>query len=137
ISIGNLATAKTVELPMMKMFQSYQQVWKDTYIDIFDVIFDHNKVASDKSYVDMDFPPIAPADVAQVATALTQILQVMPELGFSDDVKQIALMTLGVNDPAEVLELLTQEAKTNPDLRLTKAIKIFREAIKTNGQKEQ
>jgi len=122
---------------MMKMFQSYQAIWNDAYQDIDEVILEHANIAPDKWYIDRDFPAIAPADVAQAATALVQILQVMPALGDSDDVKQIALMTLGVNDPAEVLELLTQEAKTNPDLRLTKAIKIFREAIKTNGQKEQ
>ncbi|KKK63604.1 hypothetical protein LCGC14_2992610, partial [marine sediment metagenome] len=42
ISIGNLATAKTVELPMMKMFQSYQKVWEDTYQDINEIVFTHN-----------------------------------------------------------------------------------------------
>ena len=111
ISIGNLATAKTVELPMMKMFQSYQKVWEDTYQDIDEVVFLHNGVAVDKMYVDRDFPAIAPADVEQAALALTSILQVMPELGESDDVKQIALMTLGVDDTGEVLAALAKEAK--------------------------
>lgn len=129
ISIGNLATAKTVELPMMKMFQSYQKVWADAYQDIDEVILEHAGVPPDKWYIDRDFPAIAPADVAQAATALVQILQVMPELGYSDDVKQIALLTLGVNDPAEVIDALSKEAKTNPEVALTKAIKIFRESL--------
>lgn len=134
ISIGNLATAKTVELPMMKMFQSYQKVWEDTYQDIDEVILAHNQVAPDKWYIDRDFPAIAPADVAQAATALVQILQVMPELGYSDDVKQIALMTLGVNDPAEVIEQLEKEAKSNPELALTKALKVFRESLEKRSK---
>ena len=130
ISIGNLATAKTVELPMMKMFQSYQKVWSDAYQDIDEVILEHANVSPDKWYIDRDFPKIAPEDVLQAATALVQILQVMPELGSSDDVKQIALMTLGVNDPAEVLDTLSKEAKSNPEVALTKVLKQLRETLK-------
>jgi len=130
IATGNLATAKTVELPLIKMFQSYQAIWGDAYKDINDIVFEHNSIPEDKRYVDLDFPEIAPSDVAQAATALVQILQVLPELGDTDDVKQIALMTLGVNDPAEVLDELAKEAKTNPSIALTKALKQFRESIK-------
>lgn len=130
MATGNLATAKTAELPLMKMFQSYQAVWEDTYKDINDIVLAHNKVPEDKWYVDIDLPAIAPADVAQAATALVQILQVMPELADADDVKQIALMTLGVNDPAEVIEQLTKEVKANPNIALTKVLKQLRESLK-------
>jgi len=129
ISIGNLATAKTVELPMMKMFQSYQKVWEDTYKDINEVVFIHNGIPEDKQYVDMDFPNIAPEDVALAAQAIVSILQVMPELGTSDDVKQIALMTLGVNDPAEVLDELGKAEESDPNIKLAKALKQFRECV--------
>jgi len=129
ISIGNLATAKTVELPMMKMFQSYQKVWADTYQDIDEIILEHNGVSPDNWYIDRDFPAIAPEDVAAAATAIVQILTVMPELAYSDDVKQIALMTLGVNDPAEVIAALSKEAKNNPEVALTKVLKRFKESL--------
>jgi len=129
ISIGNLATAKTVELPMMKMFQSYQKVWKDAYQDIDEIILEHNQVPPNKWYIDRDFPAIAPEDIAQAAQAIVQILQVMPELGSSDDVKQVALMALGVNDPAEVIAALAKEAKRNPEAALARALKQFKEAI--------
>ena len=82
------------------------------------------------NFVRKDFPKIAKDDALQVATALTQILQAMPELGDSEDVKQLALMTLGVNDPAEVLDQLTKEVKKNPLIALTKALKEFRESLK-------
>ena len=128
ISIGNLATAKTVELPMMKMFQSYQATWRDVYTDINEIVLEHAGIAPDKWYVDMDFPAIAPEDVALAAAALSQILAVMPELGDSDDVKQMALMTLGVNDPKEVLDGLSEESITNA--RLVRGLIQFKETIK-------
>lgn len=129
ISIGNLATAKTVELPMMKMFQSYQKVWSDAFQDIDEIILEHNQIPSDKWYVDRDFPAIAPADVAQAAKSIVDILTVLPDLGYSDDVKQIALLTLGINNPAEVLDALSKESEGNVDARLAKALKQFRESL--------
>lgn len=130
ISIGNLATAKTVELPMMKMFQSYQKVWSDAYKDIDEIVLQHNDIAPEKWYVDRDFPAIAPADVAQVAKSLIDIITVMPEFAYSPDVQQIALLTLGINDPAEVLKAMEAASKHDPSLLLVKAVKEFREAIK-------
>ena len=130
ISTGNLATAKTVELPMMKMFQSYQKVWADTYQDIDEIVMEHAGVTSDKWYVDRDFPPIAPADVAAAATAMVQILQVMPELALSPDVQQIALMTMGVNDPAEVIDSLSTESKKNPEAAAIRAVRSLKESLK-------
>ena len=135
ISIGNLATAKTVELPMMKMFQSYQAVWNDTYQDIDEIVLTHSKVSLTDVHIDRDFPKIAPADVEQAAEALVKILQVIPELGGSDDVKQIALMTLGVNDPAEVLDALSKEPVPNTEVALIKALRPFREVLSGNGRK--
>jgi hypothetical protein len=129
ISIGNLATAKTVELPMMKMFQSYQAVWNDAYRDIDEVILEHAGIPPEKWYIDRDFPKIAPEDVLQAATALTQILQVLPALGDSEDVKQIALLTLGVNDPAEVLNALESKTQGNANIALIKALRKFRESL--------
>jgi len=129
ISIGNLATAKTVELPMMKMFQSYQQVWNDIYQTIDEVILAHNNVPPDKWYVDRDFPKIAPEDVAQAAQAMTQILNVMPDLATSDDVKQMALMTLGINDPAAVLAAIKDKEEDQPEQESTSNINVTASAI--------
>jgi len=134
ISIGNLATAKTVELPMMKMFQSYQQVWSDTYRDIDEIILQHNNVPPDKWYIDRDFPAIAPEDVAQVAQSLMNIINVMPDLAYSRDVKQLALMSLGINDPGEVLDELEKgETKSSQEARLAVVLRQFRETLKVGG----
>lgn len=129
ISIGNLATAKTVELPMMKMFQSYQQIWGDAYKDIDEIVLEHNHVAPDKWYIDRDFPAIAPADIAQAAKSLFDILTVMPEFAYSRDVQQVALLTLGINNPAEVLDAMAKESKSNVGIQLAKALREFRTVL--------
>ena len=129
ISIGNLATAKTVELPMMKMFQSYQQVWNDAYQDIDEIVLEHGGINEKNWYVDRDFPAIAPADVALIAESLVGIIGVLPTFANSDDVKQIALMALGINDPAEVLDALGKEETGNAEARLVQALRQFKESL--------
>ena len=84
----------------------------------------------------MDFPKIAPTDVLVAAEAMVSILQVIPQLGDSDDVKQIALMTLGVNYPAEVSDELTKAAESNPDAAIARELKHLREAIQNKEKKE-
>ena len=137
ISIGNLATAKTVELPMMKMFQSYQAIWNDTYQDIDEIILEHNKVPPDKWYIDRDFPKIAPADVAEGAEALVGILGALPILAEAQDVKQLALLLLGVNDPKEVLDALDElpkEGGANQEAKLIKALQGLRESLEKGSK---
>ena len=129
ISIGNLATAKTVELPMMKMFQSYQAVWGCVYDDINNIVLEDADVDEDKRYVDIDFPLIAPEDVAQMAQSLVLILQAMPDLAYSRDVQQVALMTLGIDNTAEVLDALKNMEEGNPDVKLIRALEGFKESI--------
>jgi len=138
ISIGNLATAKTVELPMMKMFQSYQKVWGDAFQDMDEVVLRHNEVPPDNWYVDRDFPAIAPHDVIAAATAIAQILTAFPDFAYLDDVKQVALMALGINDTAEVLDKLSQESKGNVEVLLTRALREFKYALQeTNGRSQR
>ena len=133
ISIGNLATAKTVELPVFKMIHSYQKVWEDTYQDIDEIILEHAKIPPDKWYIDRDFPAIAPADVAQMGQTMSLMLQAFPEFSALDDVKQIALMTLGIDDTAEVLDELSNEAKSNPEIALSRILKEFKESLRKKG----
>ncbi len=129
ISIGNLATAKTVELPMLKMFQSYQAIWDGAYQDIDEIVLAHNRVPPDKWYVDRDFPEISGEGVGEVAKAILDTVVTFPEFGESSDVQQVALMNIGVDDPAQVIEELAQEAKKNPTFGLLKAVKVLKESI--------
>lgn len=129
IATGNLATAKTVELPMLKMFQSYQQLWKDAYNDINGIILDYNNIPKDKQYVDFDFPAIAPEDAVVVAQAIAQIVTAFPSLADSHDVIQQALIALGINDPAKVLEELAKESGI-PERKLAKVLREFNNTLK-------
>jgi hypothetical protein len=129
ISIGNLATAKTVELPVQKMCESYQAIWQDAYRDIFDLVLDHNGIPLDKRYVDLDFPKVSEETAASMAQALMQIGQTFPRLTDSRDVMQIALLSLGIPNTNEVLEQLEQEAKRDPNVQLARALREFKKVI--------
>ena len=134
ISIGNLATAKTVELPVMKMCQSYQAIWAGAYKDTDNLVLAHNNVPEDKRYVDRDFPPITPPDESAMAQNIGIIGMAMPELLNSRDVMQQALMSIGVKDPNEVIdELLGDGTQESNVLALTKALRNFREVIANDG----
>ena len=126
ISIGNLATAKTVELPMMKMFQSYQKVWSDTYQNINNIVLEHAGVAPEKWKVDIDFPPIAPADAIAVADAISKVAMVMPAIADSRDVQQMVLLALGINNTADVLDAMHE---SNWNITLIKALRGFKESL--------
>ncbi len=133
ISTGNLATAKTVELPVLKMCQSLQKVWEDFYQGTDEVVLAHNKIPPDKWYVDRDFPLIAPRDMAVAAAALQRVVTTFPQFADSEDVLQTALMVLGIDDTAQVLDELSKEAKTNPNIALTRVLKQFKEILSKNG----
>ncbi len=139
ISIGNLATAKTVELPMMKMFQSHQATWRGAYEEMDNVFLEHGDIPPDNWYVDRVFPPIAPADTEAAANALTAILGALPRLKASEDVQMQALIVLGINDPKEVLKGLPEAPEApevpagNLEAQLTKALQGLKEAIVARG----
>lgn len=104
---GNLATAKTVELPVAKMTQSYQQVWSDFYDSIDNFNFDQASIPDDDSrHVDRDFPSIAPEDQAAMAASIQQIVASFPQFVDLRDVMQQALMSIGVLNTNEVLDEL-------------------------------
>jgi len=130
ISIGNLATAKTVELPVQKMCESYQAVWQGAYEDIFQLILTHNNVKEDKQYVDMDFPVISEEMAAAMASSMSVLCQTFPQFADSKDVQQRALMILGVQNANEVLEDLAKVMEGDPNAALAKALRQFRETLK-------
>ena len=129
ISIGNLATAKTVELPVMKMCQSYQTLWHGVYDRIDNIVLGHADIAEDKRYVDRDFPDITPEDAASLALAIQQMVMTFPEFTSSRDVLQKALLTIGIQNTNEVLDQIGKESKGMPEVALAKALRDFREVL--------
>jgi len=137
VSAGQYATAKTVELPMIKMFESYQSVWLDTYRDICDIVLEHNGIPEDKRYIDFDFPAITPHDAAGIAQNIAALVPVVPELAYSDDVLQAALMAVGVHNINQAIEQLRKAAKESGgdvDLKLTKVLREFQKVLKGDGK---
>ena len=113
ISIGNLATAKTVELPMMKMFLSYQTLWRDAY-DLMDrLVLDNAGVSRDVA-IDRDFPGIAPEDQTELAKAIQTIVTTFPKFKHSHDVMQSALLSIGVNNTQDVIDTMDEYEKEHP-----------------------
>ena len=130
ISIGNLATAKTVELPVQKMCESYQAICRGAYEDIFQLILTHNHISEENQYVDMDFPAISEEMAAAMAQSMSTLCQIFPQFTDSQDIQQQALMILGVQNANEVLEQLGKEAKGDPSVALAKELRRFRETLK-------
>ena len=132
ISVGNLATAKTVELPVQKMCESYQSIWQGAYTDIFDLIFEHNGIPEDKRYIDLDFPKVSEEAAASMAQSLMQIVQTFPQLADSTDVMQTALLTLGIQNTDEVLaqlDKIQKESKGDVNVQLARALREFRKVV--------
>ena len=141
VGAGQYATAKTVELPMIKMFQSYQSIWRDTYQDICNIVLEHNDIPKEKRHIDFDFPDITPENASDVAKNIAALIPVMPELSYSKDVLQKALMSVGISDVANAIEELEKSARESDgrgdvNLKLAKILKEFRGVIKGDGYKQ-
>lgn len=106
-STGNLATATAMELPMLKMFKSYQKFWTDIYHDLFCIVLDqgqeNDEEESDDEIIDVDLPPILDDDLQKLGAFLTSASAMFPELKVKE-VLVILLQSLGVNNIDEVLK---------------------------------
>jgi hypothetical protein len=123
LATGNLATAKTVELPVQKMCSSYQKTWADAYRDMCEIVLEHNKVPEDNWFVDLDFPGIAPQDAVASAQTLQALSTVFPSFADSKDIMMSALVSMGINNPAEVLDELEKTEKARKE-KLTKPVQL-------------
>ena len=134
ISTGNLATAKTVELPMLKQFQSYQKTWQDGYRDMDELVLASARIPETKWYVDRDFPAIAPEDAAELAKSIALIVNSFPGFNELEEVQQAALMSMGIDDVAKVLEGL-EDVEDVPaiEARLIRAMENFTEVLRGKG----
>jgi hypothetical protein len=116
-STGNLATATAMELPMLKMFKSYQKLWCDAYIDIFTIVMDKNSGDGiDEALEDLDLevelPPILDVDLQKLASAITACASIWPELAENDDILASVLAALEVPDIDEAMKELRAIRKT-------------------------
>jgi len=140
VSMGGMNATKTVELPLVRMFEGNQQLWSDAYEDILGIVLNHNDIDPSTVNVDLDFPMIVPQDSTAIVTAITQVVGVMPDLAKSDEVIMQALMNLGINNTADVMEWMKNQGlgsgvkavppqKGVAESKTMKALKMLREAI--------
>jgi hypothetical protein len=79
---ANLATAQTMELPMVKVYEDYQE-WieadlSETYMYVMRIALDaeyNDDIPEDMRVVSWDFPPIIAQDVTKYITAWAQLTQ--------------------------------------------------------------
>jgi hypothetical protein len=115
IATGNLATAKTVELPMLKQFGSNQQIWSDVFQDIHNIVLEHNNVPEEKRFVDLDFPEIAPNDAAAALLAIQSLVTAFPQAADIPDVLKQALINIGLNNVNEILDNMAKATNEKPN----------------------
>jgi hypothetical protein len=123
-STGNLATAKTMELPMVKKFVILQTIWRDVYLKLLNYVIDRKieagvlpgRVELDpknkrKKYItdldrtiDIDFPPILEEDLAVWATAL----QTASSTGLisEETAAKLFIQAANINDVDSELDLI-------------------------------
>ena len=99
-STGNLATATAMELPMLKQFQSFRELWTDTYRDLFAIVLE----TDDLGKMDLDWPPIVETDFKAVAEAVSKMVTALPELKNLDEIVLKVITSLGIRNASEVLK---------------------------------
>ncbi len=78
-SVANLASATQMEGPMLKMFESWQQLWHDAFVDILNFVVDMaiaygGLPANVDRTIEVDFPPIVSKDLPVVVTAVAALI---------------------------------------------------------------
>jgi hypothetical protein len=107
---GNLASATAMELPMLKQFESHQQLWADCWADIVAIVANFDAPVAVQ--VDVDFPPIVTKDVGALITAIVNSCAEFPELK-QPEVLQLILNTLNLNNVEDVMKRVMATAAAN------------------------
>ena len=130
ISSGNYATAKTVELPVLKMLASYQTLWGEVYDTMDGLVLRERGIMGD-IHIDRDFPAIAPSDQTEIMSAIKTSIEAFPQFAYNRDVQMAALMAIGVDDVGRVLDdMAKQKPQQNSEAVLHHAIRDYTQQVK-------
>jgi hypothetical protein len=85
-SVSNLASATQMEGPMQKMFESWQQLWRDEIVDIFRFVVDQAEKAGfiqppEDPWTGVSFPPIVTKDLQVVIGAIASLVSAQTAAG--------------------------------------------------------
>lgn len=116
-----LATAGAMEPPMVKAFESFQQIWRDNYRYLFEWVLARSGGVMGLSLettgercVDVSFPQIRITDTPKMIHAIDEIMSLNPALRQSEDYHKRLLAELDFQDIPEVwrrLKPLLEEQK--------------------------
>lgn len=150
VSVGTLATAKSLDRPTELKFVDRRTLWADVFHDIFDFAIDaaYSAIKSELPTVDpetgeeidkhitIDFPPILEHDVESSVKAIVAAatLSGAPSAGTIPDMKvlsQMLLTALGQQDVDEVIKELfpEEEGKEGRTEAFTEALRELKAAV--------
>jgi len=129
-STGNLATAKTMELPIIKKIEAYQKIWENIFLTIINYMLMRKieanalpgKVEIDSKHkrfivtpaweeqtVDVDFPPILEKDIKETADGLS--VGLTNDLISKDSAAREFLLALNMNNIDDEIEKIKKDVE--------------------------
>ena len=110
-STGNLATATAMELPMLKMFAAYQQLWKDAWRDMFSIVLEEEP-DDEQANIVIVAPDIIDQDLQAQSQYLTSITTAFPEAKVPSVLRRF-LSILGMENLDELMDEIADQKEEN------------------------
>jgi hypothetical protein len=98
-----------MELPMLKAFTEYQELWKDVWRDIFAIVLDED-IDSEPVGLQVELPQMLKDDLSRLGQFLMGLHQVFPEIQVPE-ILQSCLVALGINNVEEVMDTIEAKRK--------------------------
>lgn len=108
---GNLATATAMELPLLKAFEMYRQLWTDGYLDMYRYVLERQGINTRRAELDLDWMPIVQKDLPKLAQAMKDLKELIPELGERAETVALVFSAIGINNVGEIVEAIMKERK--------------------------
>jgi hypothetical protein len=91
-----------MELPMLKEFTGFQELWKDAWRDIMSIVLDEDP-DEEPAKIDIDLPAMLQPDLRGFGQFLTGLHKVFPQIEIPE-ILQMGLVAMGVNDIDNVMK---------------------------------
>lgn len=104
-----LATATAMEVPMLKRFEAYRNLWIEVYAEMFFYYLQRNGINTRHISFDINYPDIFPKAMTDKVKAITLVAETLPALKKSEDLNKLALDELGVTDSDKIVNDVDME----------------------------
>lgn len=104
---ANLAVATAMELPMLKSFMGFQELWMDFWRDIFAIVLEED-IDDEPAVINISLPKILQEDLVKLGTFLTAFTNAFPEAKV-EDVMRLGLEAVGMDDIDLVLDAIKKQ----------------------------